>query len=85
LAQSQRAQALHLCKTLQRRITRPGDHIGVARGGEIALREAGIVVSGTDETVEVDLFGDVVTHCGKPGAAIGAAFSASCVATGKAT
>ena len=33
----------------------------------------------TDEAVEIDLFR---THVGSPGAAIGAAFSESCVATG---
>ena len=44
----------HLRQPLQRRIARPRDLPQIARRGEVAEAEPGVVVAGTDDAVEID-------------------------------
>ena len=72
----------HLFKALQRRLARIGDIAGILRAGEIAVRQAAIIVGRPDQAVEIDL--DCPAHRGKPWAERRTAVSETWLACGQA-
>ena len=55
LGHAELGQCLHLAQTLLGRLLRIGRLLGIVLGGDVAIGQAGIVVSRADQAVEVDL------------------------------